>query len=75
MPTPSSRWNRPQPVPGADVTVTTTTATLDDVRLGEKTLDQARSDRSISFKGNEAKFDEFLGLLVDYPFWFNIVTP
>ena len=41
---------RPQPVQDADVTVTTTKATLDDVQLGENTLDQARSDRSISFK-------------------------
>lgn len=65
----------PEPVPGADASLTLTKATLDDIELKNITLDDAISSKRITIDGNRGAFDEFMGLLDTFPFWFNIVTP
>lgn len=65
----------PAPVPNANVTVTLDKATLDDIQLGNLKLEDAISQNKVTIDGNRASFDEFMGLLDTFPFWFNIVTP
>ncbi|MEB3021212.1 alkyl/aryl-sulfatase [[Mycobacterium] crassicus] len=65
----------PEPVAGADANLTLTKATLDDIELKNVTLDEAISSKRITIDGNRGAFDEFMGLLDTFPFWFNIVTP
>ncbi|MEB3068645.1 alkyl/aryl-sulfatase [[Mycobacterium] vasticus] len=65
----------PEPVAGADANLTLTKATLDDIELKNVTLDEAISTKRITIDGNRGAFDEFMGLLDTFPFWFNIVTP
>ena len=43
--------------------------------MGEQTFDAAISGGDIAVEGSQAKVEELLGLLVDFEFWFNIVTP
>jgi alkyl sulfatase BDS1-like metallo-beta-lactamase superfamily hydrolase len=59
----------------ADVTLKLSKDTLDGIQLGEKTFDQAIEDGDIEINGNKEVFDDFLTMIVDYNFWFNIVTP
>ncbi|MEN3222685.1 alkyl sulfatase dimerization domain-containing protein [Mycolicibacterium porcinum] len=63
------------PVPNADATVTLDKATLDDIQLGNIKLEDAITQNKVTIDGNRGSFDEFLGLLDTFPFWFNIVTP
>ncbi|KHO23604.1 MBL fold metallo-hydrolase [Mycolicibacterium setense] len=65
----------PAPVPNANVTVTLDKATLDDIQLGNVKLQDAISQNKVTIDGNRGSFDEFMGLLDNFPFWFNIVTP
>ncbi|HET9876832.1 MAG TPA: alkyl sulfatase dimerization domain-containing protein [Mycobacterium sp.] len=65
----------PEPVPDANAKLTLTKATLDDIQLGKTTLDQAVSSDQVTIDGNRDSFNQFLGLLDAFPFWFNIVTP
>ncbi|MED5812744.1 alkyl sulfatase dimerization domain-containing protein [Mycolicibacterium sp. 050232] len=65
----------PAPVPNANVTVTLDKATLDDIQLGNVKLEDAISQNKVTIDGNRGSFDEFMGLLDTFPFWFNIVTP
>ncbi|WP_281222026.1 alkyl/aryl-sulfatase [Photobacterium sanguinicancri] len=58
-----------------DVTLTLTKAALDDVQLGNITLEKAIADGDIKVKGNEQVFKDFVGMLDTFNFWFNIVTP
>ena len=59
----------------ADAKLTFSKDTLDSVQLGELSLDKAISDGKIKIEGRKEAFNEFLGLLDTFPFWFNIVTP
>ncbi|MGL4828796.1 MAG: alkyl/aryl-sulfatase, partial [Vibrio sp.] len=59
----------------ADVTLTLTKATLDDVQLGNVTLEKAIADGDIELKGNQKVFKDFVEMLDKFNFWFNIVTP
>jgi len=59
----------------ADATVTLDRAVLDDINLGQTTMMDAIADGSVTVDGDQAKVDEFLGLLDTFEFWFNIVTP
>ncbi|MFG0604735.1 alkyl/aryl-sulfatase [Vibrio mimicus] len=59
----------------ADVTLTLTKATLDDVQLGNVTLEKAIADGDIELKGNPQVFKDFVEMLDKFNFWFNIVTP
>ncbi|MGV0808285.1 alkyl/aryl-sulfatase [Mycolicibacterium setense] len=63
------------PVPNANSTVTLDKATLDDIQLGNVELQDAISQNKVTIDGNRGSFDEFMGLLDNFPFWFNIVTP
>ncbi|BCV46415.1 alkyl/aryl-sulfatase [Shewanella algae] len=58
-----------------DVTLTLKKSVLDDVQLGKVTLEKAIADGSINLKGNKEVFDDFVGMLDNFNFWFNIVTP
>lgn len=53
----------------------TAKATLDDIQLGNITLDDAKKQNKLTIDGQEASFNDFLGLLDTFPFWCNIVTP
>ncbi|MCY1740520.1 alkyl/aryl-sulfatase [Ensifer sp. SL37] len=59
----------------ADVKLTLTKSLLDDIQLKKTTVKEAIDEGKLQIDGNEKAFVEFLGLLDNFPFWFNIVTP
>jgi len=59
----------------ADVSLTMTMATMNDIQLGETTLTQAVDNGAIELEGNQEVLRDFFGMLDDFNFWFNIVTP
>jgi alkyl sulfatase BDS1-like metallo-beta-lactamase superfamily hydrolase len=58
-----------------DVAIALSTDTLHKIQLKEITIDDAISSGKMKVKGSRESLEEFLGLLDDFPFWFNIVTP
>nr|MBW3794140.1 hypothetical protein [Plesiomonas shigelloides] len=48
---------------------------LDSVQLGEVTLASQLDNGNIKLTGNKQSVMDFMGLLDNFPFWFNIVTP
>jgi alkyl sulfatase BDS1-like metallo-beta-lactamase superfamily hydrolase len=58
-----------------DVTLTLTKSALDDVQLGNVTLEQAIANGDIVLDGDKGVFKDFVGMLDTFNFWFNIVTP
>ncbi|ELM3750160.1 alkyl/aryl-sulfatase [Aeromonas dhakensis] len=58
-----------------DVTLTLSKQTLDDIQLGQGTLEQKLASGEIKVQGNQQTFSDFVGLLDKFNFWFNIVTP
>jgi len=61
--------------PKADATLTLTMAALNSVQLKESTLDQQIASGGIKIAGRKEALEEFMGLLDEFPFWFNVVTP
>ena len=59
----------------ADATITLTREILNNVLLGQGTLDANINSGDIKVKGNKAKLDELVSMLDTFDFWFNIVTP
>ncbi|MEZ8140542.1 alkyl sulfatase dimerization domain-containing protein [Enterovibrio sp. FF113] len=59
----------------ADVTLSMTMETMNRIQLKELTFDEAIKDGKIKLTGNKAVFDNFLIMLDDFNFWFNVVTP
>jgi alkyl sulfatase BDS1-like metallo-beta-lactamase superfamily hydrolase len=59
----------------ADATLSLARATLDRVLLGLTTLEQAAEAGDLTVEGDPEKIRELLGLLDDFEFWFDIVTP
>lgn len=59
----------------ADATITLSKATLDSIQLGDITAEQATASGDMKVEGRSEAFVEFVGLLDNFPFWFNIVTP
>ncbi len=59
----------------ADAKMSLTKAVLDNIQLGQTTLQDAVAGGDVKVEGREAAVGEFLGMLDTYPFWFNIVTP
>ena len=59
----------------ADVTLTLSMKTMNRIQLGETTFDKEIKNRDIKIKGNKEVFDNFMAMLDDFNFWFNIVTP
>lgn len=58
-----------------DVTVTLSKQTLDNIQLGQGTLEQKIASGEIKVQGDQQTFSDFVGLLDKFNFWFNIVTP
>ena len=58
-----------------DATITLNRTVLDDINLGQTTIDKAITDGKAKIDGDAAKFKEFLSFLDTFEFWFNIVTP
>ncbi|MEZ8341196.1 alkyl/aryl-sulfatase [Vibrio cyclitrophicus] len=58
-----------------DVSLVLTKATLDDVQLGNITLEKAIADGQINLEGDPQVLKDFVGMLDNFNFWFNIVTP
>ncbi|MGV0852583.1 alkyl sulfatase dimerization domain-containing protein [Mycolicibacterium phlei] len=65
----------PAPIPDANARISLSKATLDDIQLGNTTLEEAVSADDVTVDGQQESFNEFMGLLDTFPFWFNIVTP
>ena len=59
----------------ADATITLSRANLNQVLLGQGTLDDMIKNGQVEVVGNKDKLDELLSLLDEFEFWFNIVTP
>lgn len=58
-----------------NVTLTLTKESLDNIQLGIITLEKAISSGKIKLKGDKEAFKDFVGMLDNFNFWFNIVTP
>jgi len=58
-----------------DVTITLSKKTLDDIQLGQGTMEQKIASGEIKIEGDQQKFSDFISLLDKFNFWFNIVTP
>lgn len=43
--------------------------------LGKETIGEAAAQGKVQVKGDQKVFGQFLSLLDEFPFWFNIVTP
>ena len=59
----------------ADATITLTRDVLNNITLGETTLDKAVADGSVKVTGDSAKLAQLVSMLDTFEFWFNIVTP
>jgi len=59
----------------ADATVTINRTVLDDINLGQTTLNQAITDGMVAIDGNAEQFGNFVAMLDRFEFWYNIVTP
>ena len=59
----------------ADATVTLDRRVLDDINLGQTSLDQAITDGDVNIDGDAEQFGNFVAMLDTFDFWFNIVTP
>jgi len=59
----------------ADATVTLKRETLNEVLLGDGTLNDKIESGEIRVDGDSTKLDELVSMLDTFDFWFNIVTP
>jgi alkyl sulfatase BDS1-like metallo-beta-lactamase superfamily hydrolase len=59
----------------ADATVTMTRTVLNNIVLGETTLDKAITDDKVTVQGSKESLAELVSMLDTFEFWFNIVTP
>lgn len=58
-----------------DASVAVARSDFNDVMLGASQLTDLIEAGTAQFEGDAAKLEEFIGLLDDFDFWFNIVTP
>jgi alkyl sulfatase BDS1-like metallo-beta-lactamase superfamily hydrolase len=58
-----------------DATLTTTRVALDQVLLGEASLTDKLATGEANIVGSQEKLIDFLSLMDNFEFWFNIVTP
>jgi alkyl sulfatase BDS1-like metallo-beta-lactamase superfamily hydrolase len=63
------------PLAKPDVKLTMTKATLDSIQVKELSIDDAISKGQLKIEGKREVFADFMGLLDEFPFWFNISTP
>lgn len=59
----------------SDASVTLSKATLNQLQLGQTTIQKALADGKLKIAGNQAVFVDLLAMMDTFPFWFNIVTP
>jgi alkyl sulfatase BDS1-like metallo-beta-lactamase superfamily hydrolase len=59
----------------ADASVALARTTLDDIILGQTTLEQAIMDGDVEVDGDAEKLGELVALLDTFDLWFDIVTP
>ena len=59
----------------ADATVTIPRSVLDNIALGETTLDKEVESGKVTIEGQKESLSELVALLDKFDFWFNIVTP
>jgi len=59
----------------ADATVTIPRAVLNNIVLGETTLEKAIESGKVTVQGRKEALSELVSLLDTFNFWFNIVTP
>jgi len=59
----------------ADSTIITTRATLDEIMLGKLAVEKGLENGAIKVDGMKGKFSELQGMLDEFEFWFNLVTP
>jgi alkyl sulfatase BDS1-like metallo-beta-lactamase superfamily hydrolase len=62
-------------VDGPDATVTIDRRAFDDVILGVAPLTDQLADGRAALDGDPQALQDLIGLLDDFPFWFDIVTP
>ncbi len=62
-------------LPNPDATLTLSRASMDNIMLGQTTLAKEIENGNATVDGSQEKLNELLGLIVEFPFWFNIVTP
>lgn len=67
-------YSRDKSMPGADVSIVTTRSALNDVMLGASTMEKQVIEGKAKLTGDPKKLSEFVGLLDNFNFWFNIVT-
>lgn len=58
-----------------DVTLTLSRQSLNEVLLGQNTLEEKVQGGEIQVVGDKAKLTELISLLDTFEFWFNLVTP
>jgi len=63
------------PLPKADANLALAKDTLDQIQLGQNTIDDAIKSGDLQVERNQQTLPDFMGLLDTYNFWFNIVTP
>ena len=61
--------------PDAATTVMLTRSTINEIILGNASLDSQIKVGNVKFQGDTKKLAEFVGLLDSFELWFNIVTP
>ncbi|MCY1275224.1 alkyl/aryl-sulfatase [Pseudomonas jinjuensis] len=64
-----------KPADKADASLTLTKAALDDVQLGKASFEQQVASGKVKVEGRKEAFGELMGLMDDFDFWFDIVTP
>ncbi|WP_144212760.1 alkyl/aryl-sulfatase [Shewanella donghaensis] len=62
-------------VENPDVALVMSMETMNSIQLKEITFDEAIKKGDVKISGDKALFTSFLGMLDEYNFWFNIVTP
>ncbi|NRD72314.1 MBL fold metallo-hydrolase [Shewanella sp. VB17] len=63
------------PNPDADAKMRMDKTTMDKILLGETTYEKAVKDGLIKIEGDKSIVDDFIAMLDNFEFWFNIVTP
>ena len=58
-----------------DVSLVMSMEAMNSIQLKEFTFDEAIENGTVKISGDVKQFKEFLGMLDDFNFWFNIVTP
>jgi len=59
----------------ANITIYLKRSTLNEIILGETSLDQKIASGELKVEGNRKILDDFFSLLDTFEFWFNLVTP